>query len=165
MIIQTEGGAQPVACIQEDDQKNDDIGSTIVMMSGGGPLCDDEYNSRKNNDDEVPSTLDKRDVDTTHTPSSIEAGGVNVEKGDHLEESVCMSVRNDEQPECNIVNGICVNGCIVKTISYTAKRRVQNKKTLLWYDRSRKITKPICVRKRINEQTNLAKHTDSKKGK
>ena len=74
-----------------------------------------------------------------------------MEKGEHLAESVYMSVKSDQQTECNVVNGICV-----KTISYTVKRRVHNKKTLLWYDRSRKITKPICVRKRINEQTNLA---------
>ena len=83
-----------------------------------------------------------------------------MEKGEHLAESVYTSVKSDQQAECNVVNGICV-----KTISYTVKRRVHNKKTLLWYDRSRKITKPTCLRKRINGQTNRAKHTDSKKGK
>ena len=49
--------------------------------------------------------------------------------------------------ECNIVKGVCRNGCIVRTISYTVRRRVQNKKTLLWYDRSKKISKFVCVKK------------------
>ena len=34
----------------------------------------------------------------------------------------------------------------VKNIQISVKRRVQNKKTLLWSDRSKKVTKPICVR-------------------
>ena len=57
-----------------------------------------------------------------------------------------VRVNNSEDRKCIITNGICCNGCLTKTIQVSVKRRVQNKKTLLWSDRSRKITKPICVR-------------------
>ena len=57
-----------------------------------------------------------------------------------------MIMSSSEERKCVITNGICCNGCITKNIQVSVKRRVQNKKTLLWSDRSRKVTKPICVR-------------------
>ena len=39
---------------------------------------------------------------------------------------------NEQQLECIISDGVCVNGCVVKLISCTVRKRAQNKKTLLW---------------------------------
>ena len=133
--------------------KDDDRG---VMMSNevspgdgerGEVMCDDEMNTR---------TQNKSDDYTTPTPSSGEAGKRDDEKGDQ-DVSVCGSVTNDNKQECKIIDGVCINGCRTRTISYTIKKRVMNKKTLLWYDRSVRITKPICVKTRYDAQSNLAK--------
>ena len=51
-----------------------------------------------------------------------------------------------------------------RTFKYQSRRGSgRNKKTLLWYDRSRKITKPICVR-RDSGRANLANSGDRAKG-
>ena len=68
-----------------------------------------------------------------------------------IQENVCMSV--SMMKECKIVDGVCCNGCIVKNIQISSKKRTQNKKTKLWYDRTVKITKPICVRKKPGSRT------------
>ena len=60
--------------------------------------------------------------------------------------SYVMRVNDIENRKCIITNGVCCDGCNIKTIQISVKKRVQNKKTLLWSDRSRKVTKPICVR-------------------
>ena len=69
--------------------------------------------------------------------------------------SVSRSVGVNNEMKCTIKNGICNNGCETKTIKVSVKKRVQNKKTLLWSDRSRKVEKFICVRK-FSEHANLA---------
>ena len=57
-------------------------------------------------------------------------------------------VRPDNK--CMIVEGVCNNGCVVKKIQVSTRKRTQNKKTLLWYDRNVKITKFICTRSGAN---------------
>ena len=134
--------------------KDDDRG---MMMSNevspgdgesGEGMCDDEMNTRTHN---------KSDDNTTPTPSSGEACRLDDEKGSDQDVSVCGSVTNDDKQECKIMDGVCINGCRTRTISYTIKKRVMNKKTLLWYDRSVRITKSICVKTRYDAQSNLAK--------
>ena len=70
--------------------------------------------------------------------------------------SVSRSVSMNQERKCIITNGVCINGCETKTIKVSVRRRIQNKKTLLWSDRSRKVDKLIrfCVRK-LPEQANL----------
>ena len=62
---------------------------------------------------------------------------------------------DNDSSKCVITDGKCINGCVMKNITITVKRRTQNKKTLLWYDRSKKITKLICVKKKP-DRSNLA---------
>ena len=68
--------------------------------------------------------------------------------------SVCqnVSVSVSTEDNCVITDGICKNGCEIKLIKVSSRKRVQNKKTKLWYDRSMKITKPICVRRRTGSE-------------
>ena len=121
-----------------------------VTMSNRVSPGEDECIHLLCGDDEAPHTQDKRAENTTPTPSISEAGSYDVEKGNRHGGSVCVSVPSIERQECEKVDGRCVNSCNTKTISYTAKKRVINKKTLLWYDRSVRITKPFCVKARID---------------
>ena len=72
------------------------------------------------------------------------------------EKAVCVDVSQyvgrsvgeyyEKSGHCLITKGVCRNGCETKTIKVSVKKRVQNKKTLLWSDRSRKVNKLICVK-------------------
>ena len=96
-----------------------------------------------NNTIPAPSVLRKNDDNKIESP--IEYGNRSIQ------ENVCISV--SMMKECKIVDGVCCNGCIVKNIQISSKKRTQNKKTKLWYDRTVKITKPICVRKKPGSRT------------
>ena len=62
-----------------------------------------------------------------------------------------MSVSMENK--CVISDGVCSNGCDIKRIQVTSRRRMQNKKTKLWYDRNVKITKPICIKRMTGTKT------------
>ena len=90
------------------------------------------------------------------TPSVTEYCGKKAEYGtEESNLSVSRSVGVNNEMRCIIKNGVCSNGCDTKTIKVSVKKRVQNKKTLLWSDRSRKVDKFICVKK-YSEHANLA---------
>ena len=59
-----------------------------------------------------------------------------------------MSVRRENK--CMIVEGVCCNGCVIKKIQVSTRKRTRNKKTLLWYDRNVKVTIFICTRNSAN---------------
>ena len=69
-----------------------------------------------------------------------------IESMKYVSLSVSSDQKDIEAKKCIIIDGVCCNGCTIKNIKISVKKRVQNKKKLLWSDRSRKITKPICVR-------------------
>ena len=83
----------------------------------------------------------------------------NVECVENVSLSVSTNQVDNESGKCIITDGECCNGCQIKNIKITVKRRVQNKKTLLWSDRSRKITKPICIGG-SSEHANLVNNGD-----
>ena len=145
----------------EDNNMNSTVGEVDeVMVEGNGEVEGGESTCRgdKNEDNEVSTT----------------APSVNVEKAPPDREStmkyVSQSVRNEnmsndnDSVRCVITDGKCINGCVMKNITITVKRRTQNKKTLLWYDRSKKITKPICVKKK-SDLSNLAKSGENQEVK
>ena len=110
-------------------------------------ICEDEAKGEDGREDDgmgdmvIPGACDDDD-NQPGAPSSV---------------SLCEGGERDQgtSQECEVVKGVCRNGCKVRTISYTVKKRVQNKKTLLWYDRSKKISKFVCVRESSN-RANLA---------
>ena len=158
----TEGGAS-------GETGNDDIfvneimrtcdDDRVKMMSKEVSPGDGDDIKVMGDDIEDTHTLYWREENETPTPSSSEADNCAVRKGDH-QDSVSVSVPDSGRQDCKIVDGKCVNGCKTKTISYTVKKRVRNKKTLLWYDRSVKITKPICMKTKNDAQSNLAKGSE-----
>ena len=121
---------------------HDDNTQMMNMMKG-----DDEAKGEGGRDDDemgdkvIPGACDDDD-NQPGAPSSV---------------SLCEGGERDQgtNQECEVAKGVCRNGCKVRTISYTVKKRVQNKKTLLWYDRSKKISKFVCVRESSN-RANLA---------
>ena len=110
-------------------------------------ICEDEAKGEDGREDDgmgdmvIPGACDDDD-NQPGAPSSV---------------SLCEGGERDQgtSQECEVAKGVCRNGCKVRTISYTVKKRVQNKKTLLWYDRSKKISKFVCVRESSN-RANLA---------
>ena len=79
--------------------------------------------------------------------------------GEMVDNGLCVSslggVDDKQHQECSIKDGRCINDCVVRNISYTVKKRTMNRKTKIWYDRSVKVNKLICVKKK-SDRDNLA---------
>ena len=84
----------------------------------------------------------EKDVDSLGAPSS------HFENQSTVNEECDADTSEPGRPvnKCIIVEGVCNNGCIVKMFQVSKKKRTQNKKTLLWYDRNVKVKKFICTR-------------------
>ena len=88
----------------------------------------------------------EKDVDSLGAPSSDFENQSTVNKECDADTSEPVRPVN----KCIIVKGVCNNGCVVKKFQVSTKKRTQNKKTLLWYDRNVKVTKFICTRNSAN---------------
>ena len=105
---------------------------------------------------------------TAPSVNALEKAPPDRESKQYVSQSGCNeSMSNDNDSlKCVITDGKCINGCVMKNITITVKKRTQNKKTLLWYDRSKKITKPICVKKKpdLSNLANSGENQEVEKG-
>ena len=104
-----------------------------------------------NDREQVKVKNGEHDVDAGVAMITPSVNDVGIESPDaEVSKSVCqnVSVSVSTSINCMITDGKCINGCEIKMIKVSSRKRVQNKKTKLWYDRTMKITKPICVRQR-----------------
>ena len=133
---------------------------TVDRLEGGVTIQDSiqKYLIATKNDREDPVIVknmnDCAEEVRTLQPSMMRNKNVNEESREEsmsVGPGVSMSVGMNNK--CVISDGICSNGCNIKFIQVTSRRRTQNKKTKLWYDRNVKITKPICIKRQAGTKT------------